>query len=405
MKGAPDCPLAGVLAERLREARDELTRRWLDRISARVTLDKNRIFPTDDLLDHIPLLVDGIADYMEDPAEEISAETLVVAKAAELGELRLSQGFSANEILKEYEILGGVLFNFLIQTVDTVEEECTRGELLACGQRLFRAIAVIQQITTGHYLRKAGAEVHRREERLRSFNRMVTHELKGGLGAVVGAVGMLEEPWVNQDAEKLQRFVAIIARAADGMQGVLEDLLSLSRTDGGARKKHNVLLEDAVKESARQLREMANKAGVAIRVAGDVPRVEVDAAAVELCLTNYISNGIKYADPDKTERWVAVSAYFDTADSGGELILEVRDNGLGVPPDERDRLFQRFFRSERDAEVEGTGLGLNIVRETAAAIGGRAWAEFPPVAGGGSGSVFKLALPARRMEDAGKASQ
>jgi signal transduction histidine kinase len=401
MKGVPDCPLAAVLAERLREARDELTRRWLDRISARVTLDKNRIFPTEDLLDHIPLLVDGIADYMEDPAEEISAGTLVVAKAAELGELRLSQGFSASEILKEYEILGGVLFSFLVQTVDTVEEDCTRGELLACGQRLFRAIAVIQQITTGHYLRKAGVEVNEREERLRSFNRMVTHELKGGLAAVVGAVGMLQEPWI--DADQRDRFVEIIARAADGMQGVLEDLLTLSRTDSGVRKKHNVLLEDAVTESARQLREMARKVGVEIRVAGDIPRVEVDAAAVELCLTNYISNGIKYADPAKPERWVDVRAYFDApSDAGAELILEVRDNGLGVPSGERDQLFERFFRSERGGDVEGTGLGLNIVRETAASIGGRAWAEFPPA--DGAGSVFKLALPARRVEDEGQDS-
>jgi signal transduction histidine kinase len=401
MKGAPDCPLAHVLAERLREARAELTLRWLDRISARVTLDRNRIFPTEDLLDHIPLLVDGIADYMEDPADEISAETLVVAKAAELGELRLDQGFSANEILKEYEILGGVLFSFLIQTVDTIEEECSRGELLACGQRLFRAIAVIQQITTGHYLRKAGVEVHEREERLRSFNRMVTHELKGGLGAVVGAVGMLQEPWIDREAHERHRFVDIIARAADGMQGVLEDLLALSRTDDGARKKHNVLLEDAVTESARQLREMAHKAGVEIRVAQDIPRVEVDAAAVELCLTNYISNGIKYADLEKTERWVDVRAYFDTpAEGGDELILEVRDNGMGVPSGERGQLFERFFRSERGADVEGTGLGLNIVRETVASIGGRAWAEFPPT--DGAGSIFKLALPARRVEDDGE---
>jgi signal transduction histidine kinase len=404
MKGGPDCPLATVLADRLREARDELTGRWLDRISARVTLDRNRIFPTEDLLDHIPLLVDGIADYMEDPAEEISAETLVVAKAAELGELRLSQGFSANEILKEYEILGGVLFSFLIQTVEAVDEECTRGELLACGHRLFRAIAVIQQITTGHYLRKAGVEVREREERLRSFNRMVTHELKGGLAAVVGAVGMLQEPWIDRDADERHRFVDIIARAADGMQGVLEDLLALSRTAGGARKKHNVLLEDAVTESARQLREMARKEGVEIRVAEDIPRVEVDAAAVELCLTNYISNGIKYADPEKPERWVDVRAYFDAPSDGGhELILEVRDNGLGVPSGERGQLFERFFRSERGADVEGTGLGLNIVRETVATIGGRAWAEFPPA--DGAGSVFKLALPARRVEDDGQAAR
>jgi signal transduction histidine kinase len=402
MNGAPDCPLAIVLAVRLREARNELTHRWLDRVSARVTLDKNRIFPTDDLLDHIPLLVDGIADYMEDPAEEISAETLVVAKAAELGELRLSQGFSANEILKEYEILGGVLFSFLIRIVDTLEEECTRGELLACGQRLFRAVAVIQQITTGHYLRKAGVEVNEREERLRSFNRMVTHELKSGMAAVVGAVGMLQEPWIDDDQRR--HFMEIIARAADSMNDVLEDLLALSHTAGGTRKKHNVLLEDAVAESARQLREMARKAEVDIRVAGDIPRVEVDAAAVELCLTNYISNGIKYADREKPERWVDVSAHFAAPTDGDhELVLEVRDNGLGVPIDERDQLFERFYRSGRGADVEGTGLGLNIVRETIASIGGRAWAEFPPT--DGAGSIFKLALPARRAEEERPASR
>jgi signal transduction histidine kinase len=399
MQGATDCPLAVVLAERLREARDDLTRRWLDRISARVTLDPNRIFPTEDLLDHMPLLVDGIADYMEDPADEISAETSVVAKAAELGELRLSQGFSASEILKEYEILGGVLFSFLIRTVETVEEECTRGELLACGQRLFRAIAVIQQITTGHYLRKSDVHVKEREERLRSFNRMVTHELKNGLTAVRGAVSLLEEPFVDEDPAQRQRFVEVISRAAGSMQGVLEDLLSLSRTDGDTRQQQNVVLPEAIAESARQLREMAQAAGVEIRVAKDIPRVEVDAAAVELCLTNYISNGIKYADPGKPERWVEVRADWDDAseDHQGSLIIEVRDNGLGVPVDARDHLFERFYRSERDAEVEGTGLGLNIVLETAEAIGGRAWAEFPEQ--DGPGSIFKLALPARRAAD------
>jgi signal transduction histidine kinase len=400
MKGAMDCPLAGVLAERLRGARDELTRGWLDRISARVTLDPNRIFPTEDLLDHIPLLVDGIADYMEDPADEISAETSVVAKAAELGELRLSQGFSANEILKEYEILGGVLFNFLIRTVDSIEEECTRGELLACGQRLFRAIAVIQQITTGHYLRKADVQVNEREDRLRSFNRMVTHELKSGLTAIRGAVSMLEEPWIEKDPTQRQRFVGIIARGADSMQGVLEDLLTLSRTAADSRRHHNVLLKEAVAESARQLREMARERDVEIRIATDIPRVQVDAAAVELCLTNYISNGIKYSDPDTSERWVDVRAYWnDPSEDDGDLIIEVRDNGIGVPIEARDQLFERFFRMESAAGVEGTGLGLDIVRETVGAIGGRAWAEFPDE--DGAGSIFKLALPIRRADDAG----
>src|SRR5688572_5104271 len=84
----PPCPLAPALADRIRGAREELTRRWLDRISARVALDPNRIFPTDNLLDHMPILLDGIAAYIEDPAQEVPADAPVVAKAMELGALR-----------------------------------------------------------------------------------------------------------------------------------------------------------------------------------------------------------------------------------------------------------------------------------------------------------------------------
>jgi hypothetical protein len=135
-----NCRLAAALAGRMREAREDLTRRWLERIVARVEIDPNRVFPTDELLNHVPLLMDRIADYMEDPADEISADAPVIAKAIELGELRYSQGFDAHQILKEYEILGGVLFSFLVRTVDGIDEECTRPELLACAHRLFRAV-------------------------------------------------------------------------------------------------------------------------------------------------------------------------------------------------------------------------------------------------------------------------
>src|SRR3982751_4879860 len=104
-----DCPLAGALADRLRRSRGELTAHWLERIIDRVAINANRVFPTDDLLDHVPLLIDGIANYLENPAAEVSVDTPVVAKAMELGALRHAQGFDAYELLKEYEILGGIL--------------------------------------------------------------------------------------------------------------------------------------------------------------------------------------------------------------------------------------------------------------------------------------------------------
>lgn len=92
---ARECRLAGALAERLRDSRSELTHRWLDRIASRVAIDPNRVFPTEELLDHVPLLIDGIADYLEDPAAEVSADTPVIGKARELGALRHAQGFDA----------------------------------------------------------------------------------------------------------------------------------------------------------------------------------------------------------------------------------------------------------------------------------------------------------------------
>ncbi len=390
-----NCRLASALAARLRGAREDLTRRWLERIASRVEIDPNRIFPTDELLDHVPLLMDSIADYLEDPADEISADAPVVGKAIELGELRHQQGFDAHQILWEYEVLGGILFAFMVRNVDDVDEPCTRSELLACAHRLFRAVSVIQQVTTNHYLQLTAEKVREREDRLRSFNRMVTHELKNRIGAVRGAGEILADAEISLDDERRARFVGIVVENAAGMQKVLENLIELSRMDTAARRPRNVLLPRVAGEVCRQLREMAGSAGVQVRMR-DLPEVEVNAAAMELCLTNYVSNAIKYSDRGREERWVEVRGTLRQGDDGCEMLIEVEDNGLGVPEEKRDRLFSRFFRAhETVTGVEGTGLGLSIVRDTVEAEGGRAWAEFD----GREGSLFCIALPCRRGVD------
>ena len=391
------CPLATTLARRLRAARDDLTARWLDRIVARVALEPNRVFPTDDLLDHVPLLIGGIADYLENPADEIAADVPVMAKAMELGELRHAQGFDVYEILKEYELLGGVLFAYLTGIVDGIGEPCTRSELLQCTHRLFRAITIIQQSTTTQYLRKYEAQIYEREDRLRGLNRMVSHELKNRAGAVSGAAALLRESWV--DEAQRERFLTMISDNAARLNLVLQDLAALSRMDKSQRQHRNVLLPQAAREAVRQLREQARARGVQVRVDDDIPPFEVNAAAVELCLTNYISNAIKYADPGNPAPLVRVSAAVRPRDGapGAELVVAVRDNGIGVPPAERARLFDRFFRTEAATVtgVEGTGLGLSIVRDTVEEFGGRAWAEWgePP------GSTFFFSLPCRRKEE------
>ncbi len=395
-----DCPLAGVLASHLRASKRELTTKWLERISDRVSLDPNRVFPTDELLDHVPLLIEGVADYVDNPAAEVGVDMPVVAKAMELGALRHQQGFDAYEILKEYEILGGILFTFFSRTVETIAEPCEKRELMACGSRLYRAVAIIQQATMAHYLLLADKQVAEREDRLRSVNRVISHEIKNRIGAILGASTLLEEVPDLAPARRAE-LLEIIGRNAREMGHTVENVVVLSRAQTEDSRQHrHVRLPEAVKEAVRQVREAAQAAKIEVCISPAMPNIEVSSAVIELCVKNYLSNAIKYLDPARSKRVVEIRGTIEEKEPGKrEIIVRVGDNGLGVPVDKRDKLFERFFRAhESMTEIGGTGLGLSIVREIVEAQGGRAWAEYPE-----EGTVFAIALPLRRKPDAAEA--
>jgi signal transduction histidine kinase len=392
--------LASLLADRLRQARQDLVRRWLERIEARVTLTAKEVFPTESLLNHVPLLIDGIATYLENPQTDLNAQNPVSAKAMELGALRHEQGFDAYEILKELEILGAILFSFLEGVVNEGQVKGRKRDFLKCWERIAYAIELIRQATMTHFLRLSAERVNEREERLRRFNRMVSHELKNHVGAIRGAAHLMGEEWLSK--EETQRFRRMVLENSDELHRVLGNLESLSRIETDSRRSRNILLPQVAAEAVRQLRDLSQAKGVAVEISEDLPSVEVDAAAAELCLVNYISNAIKYADPNKPRSLVRIEGHLDfSGNGGGQLIVRVRDNGLGVPDKARHLLFDRFYRapSATVTGAEGTGLGLSIVRETAESLGGRAWAEFPE-----SGeTVFAFSLPSRREEDAASA--
>ena len=389
--------LAATLSDSLRSAKQELVTQWLDRISARVAISSKRVFPTHELLNHVPLLIEGIAAYLKRPERDIDAKAPVVAKAMELGALRHAQGFDAYELLKEYEMLGEIIFDFLTDTAEQIPEAVPRRDFLACWQRVFQAIELIRQATMSHFLRLSASQINERENRLRKFNRTVAHELKNNVNAIANASSMIGESWPD-DAQRKQ-FEGIVAKNAESLKHVLANLESLSRTQGDARHCRNVLLPQAANEAVRELEEAAKAKGVDVRIADDLPGIEVDAATVELCLMNYLSNGIKYSDRDKAERWVTIKAAVEGPDTerDREVVIRVSDNGIGVPTDKRDQLFEEFYRAHRETvtDADGSGLGLSIVRETVESIGGRAWAEFSD----GEGSVFAFSLPSRRRDD------
>lgn len=391
-----------ALAQRLRDSRDTLIERWLERIAARVSLRPNDVFPTEELLNHVPLLIDGVAAYVEQQeSSDIAGDAVVIAKARELGALRYGQGFDVYEILKEHEILNAILLSFAEEVAEEVAPAAAPAALVRVIRRLSDAVEIIREATAVHYLELAAARVSEREDRLRRFNRMVAHELKNHLSAIKGASDLLSEPWL--DEVQRGRFVDMVRSNTSELQHVLENLETLSRLETDARQNRNIMLPDAAREVTRRLREQARAHGVTIRMAPNLPAVEVHAAAVELALGNYVSNAIKYADPSKSERWVEIDGALhplEAAGGGGELVVRVRDNGIGVPEEQREHLFERFFRAQPETvTAEGTGLGLNIVRETMESLGGHAWAEFPA----DGTTLFAFSLPSRREQDAAAA--
>src|SRR4029453_17564801 len=171
-----------------------------------------------------------------------------------------------------------------------------------------------------------------REERLRMFNRALTHELRNRIGAALGAAQIIDMPDID-DGER-QRLNGVVLRNVESMRVVLDNLLVVTGVPVDSRHQRNVHLPEAAEEAARQVRAAARARSVAIRIDPLLPPVEVSAAAVELCLTHPLANAIKFSDPTSDDRWVEVRGRLAVTDNGpGEVIVEVVDNGIGVPPD------------------------------------------------------------------------
>jgi signal transduction histidine kinase len=375
------------MAERLRAQRMQLVEQWLDRIARIVALGRREVFPGQDLVDHMPRLIEGVAAYLENAELEINADSPVMAKAIELGVLRYQQGFDAQQILKEYEILGNVLFDFLMQSAGREGASCRPAELITIAHRVFHSVAVIQRNTTAAFLTLDEQRVRDREERLRSFNRLVSHELRNRMGAARAAADLLQEDWASRKAAGRQRYARMVAENLDTIQQLLDNLSRISRAED-RNGDRTVPLPDVVARVTDELEPFTSARGVRVLV-DELPRVRVSAAALELALNNLITNAAKYRNTRRLDRWIRLSAELAARAGDGTLTLRVRDNGLGIPEQARAKLFQPYFRAHEDqVDEKGSGLGLSIVRETLERMGGRIWAEFP-----NEGAEFVLTLP------------
>jgi two-component system sensor histidine kinase GlrK len=236
------------------------------------------------------------------------------------------------------------------------------------------------------------------------FLRHVSHELKTPLTALREGAELLNDQVAGPLAPPQRQVVGIMRDNSVKLQRLIEELLDYQRALHAAAslEVESVPLEALVQEAVEAHDLAAQAKGLQLAIDAEPATVEADPEKLRSIIDNLVSNAVKFTPPGGT---VTVSARVGTGNSG-EAIIEVHDTGPGVPLEERESIFNLFFRGRRSehsaasggTRVKGTGLGLAIARELVEAHGGQI-----AVLGGDAGGHFRVTLPrrsARALADA-----
>lgn len=226
-------------------------------------------------------------------------------------------------------------------------------------------------------------DLRRLEAVRRDFVANISHELK----TPVGALGLLAETFLAEDDPVVARRLAErMLTEAFRVGRTIDDLLELSRIEAGEAGHDEVPVHLLLAEAVDRVRPAAEQRGIAIELTDPTPRLTVagDRRQLASAVFNLLDNAVKYSDPQSS---VQVQAHTD----GRTVAIEVADHGIGIPPRDLERVFERFYRVDRarSRETGGTGLGLAIVRHVAHNHRG----EVSVTSTEGQGSTFTLRLP------------
>jgi signal transduction histidine kinase len=224
--------------------------------------------------------------------------------------------------------------------------------------------------------------------RLKSdFVANVSHELRTPLALIRLYAETLELGRLTAK-EKYQEYFRIIREESERLSALINNILDFSRIEAG-RKEYEFKetdLPELVRSTLDSYRFQLEQNGFAFEenIAGDIPPVNVDREAIARSLLNLVNNALKYS---KDQKFIGVSLYR----ANGSVKLEVRDKGIGIPPAEQEKIFEKFYRCGDPLvhNIKGSGLGLSLVRHIARAHGGDVLVESAP----DKGSKFTIELP------------
>ncbi|MEO0476861.1 MAG: ATP-binding protein [Planctomycetota bacterium] len=270
------------------------------------------------------------------------------------------------------------------QPLDERTIEATSAILRDAAGRRMGVVLVLHDVT----------ELRRLESIRQDFVANVSHEIRTPISAIKAAAETLFDdleyrPDEPPEPETLRNFLGIIARQAERLHAIVEDLLALARIEQGKRDDAIEMLAEplspVIAAAVETCQAKADKKDISIRIDCEFGLMaEMNRMMLEQALINLIDNAVKYSPETSRVEVVALKI-------GNEVKITVLDEGRGIEAEHLPRLFERFYRTDRarSRQMGGTGLGLSIVKHIAEAHGGRVSVESRP----GVGSTFILTLP------------
>lgn len=231
------------------------------------------------------------------------------------------------------------------------------------------------------------SDIKRLEKVRRDFVANVSHELRTPVTVIKGYAETLLSGALENDPERARRFFEVIHAHSERLAGLISDLLTLSELESGGvpMEPAPIALEGAVLQVSKLLEKKAEDKGIAIECSSisGRPPVLADRGRLEQVLINLLDNAIKYTPAGGSVKIFA-------QDEGERVKVSVADTGIGIPPKDLPRIFERFYRVDeaRSRDQGGTGLGLSIVKHIVQLHGGTVSVESAP----GKGSTFSFTL-------------
>lgn len=268
--------------------------------------------------------------------------------------------------------------SFHEEMVELLETFAAQSSVALVNARLFRELET----------KSAELEVASRHKS--EFLASMSHELRTPLNAVIGFSEVLIDRMFGELNERQDEYVHDIWNSGRHLLELLNEILDLSKVEAGQMvlEPSTFSVEQTIESAVSLLRERAARHGISISVEvdEDVDTLDADELRFKQVLLNLLSNAVKFT-PD------GGSVKVRAARSGDELVVTVSDTGVGVPPEDRERIFESFQQGGRGvAREEGTGLGLTLTRRIIELFDGRLWLESEV----GVGSTFGFSIPVRR---------